>query len=147
MSLGYFHPDRCDTGRTSLPRCLYDNFLLPGVAASESEMAVADATSVAATDQGNMATRRERVRYTTKETACEYLERALEPLMPTMALLGCPETYVFRHKRLEDVKGCVSAMIYLLAPVCLLCIRRQRPCSRLFAHLLGHAGKKSRRYR
>jgi hypothetical protein len=125
MSLGYFRPDRCETDRTSLPRCLYNNFLLPGVAASESEMAVADATSVAATDQGNVATRRERVRHTTKETACEYLGRALEPLMPTMVLLGGPETYVFRHKRLEDVKGCVSAMIYLLAPVFLLCIRRQ----------------------
>jgi hypothetical protein len=125
MSLGYFRPDRCGTDRTSLPRCLYNNFLLPGVAASESEMAVADATSVAATNQGNVATRRERVWYTTKETACEYLGRALEPLMPTMVLLGGPETYVFRHKRLEDVKGCVSAMIYLLAPVFLLCIRRQ----------------------
>jgi hypothetical protein len=125
MSLGYFRPDRCETDRTSLPRCLYNNFLLPGVAASESEMAVADATSVAATNQGNVATRRERVWYTTKETACAYLERALEPLMPTMVLLGGPETYVFRHKRLEDVKGCVSAMIYLLAPVFLLCIRRQ----------------------
>jgi hypothetical protein len=127
MSSDYFRPDCCGMGRTNLPRFLYDNFLLPGVAASKSETVVVDATSVAATDPGNATTQKARARYTTQETACEYLERALEPLMPTVALLGCPEKYVFHHRRLEGVMGCVSAMIYLLAPVCLFCISSSDP--------------------